>query len=65
MRRALTDRLNVAVLVAVAVMAFAAPLAAVDRPATAVPEINGASLSSGLALLGAGALWLRARRTKK
>jgi MYXO-CTERM domain-containing protein len=30
-----------------------------------VPEIDGASLSAGLGLLGAGVLWLRARRTSK
>jgi len=59
------DRLNVAVLVAFAVVAFAVPLAAETRPAAIVPEINGASLSTGLALLGAGALWLRSRRVKK
>ena len=27
-----------------------------------MPEVNGASLSAGLGLLGAGVLWLRARR---
>ena len=30
-----------------------------------VPEIDGASLSAGLGLLGAGVLWLRARRRTK
>jgi hypothetical protein len=44
---------------------FGAPLAAVQNPPTSVPEINGASLSTGLALLSAGALWLRSRRVKK
>jgi MYXO-CTERM domain-containing protein len=51
--------------VVIAVLAFAAPLAAVVDPPVAVPEINGASVSAGLALLGAGALWLRARRRVK
>jgi hypothetical protein len=57
--------LNVAVIAAVAVVAFVAPLAANRQPVASVPEINGASLSTGLALLSAGALWLRSRRTKK
>jgi MYXO-CTERM domain-containing protein len=51
--------------VVIAALAFAAPLAAVVDPPVAVPEINGASVSAGLALLGAGALWLRARRRVK
>ncbi|HEX8027034.1 MAG TPA: hypothetical protein VF491_01160 [Vicinamibacterales bacterium] len=59
------ERMDVAILVAVAVMVFAAPIGAVSNPPVAVPEISGASLSSGLALLGAGALWLRARRGAK
>ena len=65
MRKAVTEKLDVAILAAVAVLALAAPLAAVTNPPAAVPEISGASLSSGLALLGAGALWLRARRSAK
>ena len=56
-------RFDIAVLIALAVVAFAVPLAA-NGDAVAVPEISGASLSSGLALLGAGAFWLRARRAK-
>ena len=63
--RGLTVRLQIAVLVAVAVVAYAAPLGAVQNPPVSVPEINGASLSTGLALLSAGALWLRSRRIKK
>ena len=64
MRNDLTSRVSDWVLVVtVAVVAFAVPLAAVT--AEAVPEINGASLSAGLALLGAGGLWLRARRRVK
>ena len=47
---------------AVAMLAMGVPLAAV---AEGVPEIDGASLSAGLALLGAGVLWLRARRRLK
>ena len=64
MRKNLIGRMSVGVLVAaVTVVAFVVPLAAdqTNGP-VAVPEINGASLSAGLALLGAGALWLRARR---
>ena len=67
MRKDLTSRVSVAVLlVAVAAVTFAAPLGAVvSNPPAAVPEIDGASLSAGLGLLGAGALWLRARRRVK
>ena len=64
MQKVLNSRVSVAVLVvAVAAVTFAVPLDAVT--VEAVPEINGASLSAGLALLGAGALWLRARRRVK
>ena len=48
---------------AVAMVAIEAPLAA--GVGTDVPEINGATLSTGLGLLGAGVLWLRARRGSK
>jgi hypothetical protein len=48
---------------AVAMVAIEAPLSA-GEPGV-VPEINGASLSAGLGLLGAGVLWLRARRGSK
>ena len=48
---------------AVAMVAIEAPLAA--GIGTDVPEIDGASLSAGLGLLGAGVLWLRARRGSK
>jgi MYXO-CTERM domain-containing protein len=67
MRKDLTSRVRVGVLVvAVAAVAFAVPLAAVvNNPPAAIPEINGASLSAGLGLLGAGMLWLRARRRVK
>ena len=59
----LVKRMSLRVLAAVmALMAFGAPLAAVS---TDVPEIDGASLSAGLALLGSGMLWLRARRKLK
>jgi hypothetical protein len=65
MRKDLMSRVSVGVLVAaVAAVTFAVPLAAVDNGAP-VPEINGASLSAGLGLLGAGMLWLRARRRVK
>jgi len=30
-----------------------------------VPEIDGATVSAGLGLLGAGVLWLRSRRKSK
>jgi|SoiMethySBSTD1v2_1073268.scaffolds.fasta_scaffold1212617_3 hypothetical protein len=33
--------------------------------AAGVPEIDGATMSAGLGLLGAGVLWLRARRKSK
>ena len=66
MRKDLTSRVSVGVLVvAIAAVAFVVPLAAVTQTPVAVPEINGASLSAGLALLGAGVLWLRARRSVK
>ena len=57
-------RISLGVLAAaVAVVAIESPLVA---GATAgVPEIDGASLSAGLGLLGAGVLWLRARRGSK
>jgi hypothetical protein len=47
---------------AVAMVAIEAPLVASGTP---VPEIDGSSLSAGLGLLTAGALWLRARRGSK
>ena len=66
MRKDLTSRVTVSLIVVVAVVTFAVPLAAVvGEPPATVPEINGASVSAGLALLGAGALWLRARRRVK
>ncbi len=46
------------VLLGTAMPAFAT--SAVD-----VPEIDGATVSAGLGLLGAGVLWLRARRKSK
>ena len=59
----LVKRMSLRVLAAVmALMALGAPLAAAS---TDVPEIDGASLSAGLALLGSGMLWLRARRKLK
>ena len=48
-----------------ALAAFVLPLAAVTQNPVPVPEINAASVSAGLALLGAGMLWLRARRSVK
>lgn len=51
--------------VVVAAVAFVAPLSANSVPVAAVPEIDGASLSAGLGLLGAGILYLRARRKVK
>jgi hypothetical protein len=48
---------------AVAMMAVEAPLAAGANEI--VPEISGATLSTGLGLLGAGVLWLRTRRGSK
>ena len=57
-------RKDLVLVVAVAVVMLAVPLAAVDNGAP-VPEISGASLSAGLGLLGAGMLWLRARRRVK
>jgi hypothetical protein len=59
-------RLSVSVLVvAIAAVTFAVQLSAETRPPAAVPEIDGASLSAGLGLLGAGILYLRARRKVK
>ena len=49
---------------AVAMVAIETPLLA-GSPVGDVPEIDGASLSAGLGLLGAGVLWLRARRGSK
>jgi hypothetical protein len=49
---------------AVAMVAIEAPLFG-GAPGAAVPEIDGASLSAGLGLLGAGVLWLRARQGSK
>ena len=66
MGKGLMSRVSVvALVVAVAAVTFAVPLAAVTNPPVAVPEINGASLTAGLGLLGAGVLWLRARRRVK
>jgi len=66
MRKNSTSRAIVGVLVvAVAAVIFAVPLAADRTPTVPVPEISGASLSAGLGLLGAGMLWLRARRRVK
>ena len=49
---------------AIAMVAVGVPLFA-GNPTAGVPEIDGASLSAGLGLLGAGVLWLRARRGSK
>ena len=46
------------VLLATAMPAFA-------TTAGSVPEIDGATVSAGLGLLGAGVLWLRSRRKSK
>ena len=62
---------DVARRVAQGVLAAAVAMVAVDVPLFAgdstagVPEIDGASLSAGLGLLGAGVLWLRARQGSK
>lgn len=40
-------------------------LAALTKNAVGTPEIDGTSLAAGLGLLGAGLLWLRARRKVK
>ncbi len=61
----LVKRVSLGMLAAVvAMVALGAPLGA-DARRAGVPEINGASLSAGLGLLGAGMLWLRARRRSK
>ena len=60
----LVKRVSLGVLaVVMAVVGLEAPLAAVT--VGDAPEISGASLSAGLALLGGGMLWLRARRRLK
>jgi hypothetical protein len=67
LRSDVRKRVSLGVLAAaVAMVAVGAPLAAVEGgPPAGVPEINGASLSAGLGLLGAGMLWLRARRRSR
>ena len=66
MRKNFTSRAIVGMLVvAGAVVISAAPLMALQTVPAPVPEISGASLSAGLGLLGAGMLWLRARRRVK
>jgi MYXO-CTERM domain-containing protein len=65
MRKGLMGRVGVSVWMMLVLVAFAAPAVAGQNPPTAVPEISGASLSAGLGLLGAGMLWLRARRQVK
>ena len=58
----LVKRVGLGVLaVAVAMAAIEAPILA-GEPGAGVPEISGASLSTGLGLVGAGVLWMRARR---
>jgi hypothetical protein len=62
----LVKRVSLGVLAAVvAMVALGVPLAAISDVPGVVPEIDGASLSAGLGLLGAGMLWLRARRRLK
>jgi hypothetical protein len=66
MRKQLISRVSVvALVVAAAAVTFVVPLGAVTDPPAVVPEINGASVTAGLGLLGAGVLWLRARRRVK
>ena len=48
---------------ALAMVASEVPALA-SPPSTAVPEISGASMASAMGLVGAGLLWLRARRVK-
>jgi MYXO-CTERM domain-containing protein len=63
--RELSRHVNVAVTAAAVVLLLQASLSAFDIPVAAVPEIDGGSLAAGLGLLGAGVLWLRARRRVK
>ena len=56
--------------ISLGVFAAAVAMVAIESPLVAgavesVPEINGATLSAGFGLLGAGVLWLRARRGSK
>jgi len=56
--------------ISLGVFAAAVAMVAIESPLIAggvagVPEIDGGSLSAGLGLLGAGVLWLRARRGPK
>lgn len=55
---------NVVITAAAVVLLLQASLSA-GPPAGTVPEIDGGSLAAGLGLLGAGVLWLRARRGVK
>jgi MYXO-CTERM domain-containing protein len=50
---------------AAAVAMFATGTSLSAGAATVVPEIDGSSLSAALGLMGAGVLWLRARRRSK
>jgi MYXO-CTERM domain-containing protein len=62
--RELSRHVNVAVTAAAVVLLLQASLSA-EGPVAGVPEIDGGSLAAGLGLLGAGVLWLRARRRVK
>jgi hypothetical protein len=63
--KALSKHVSVTVAAVAGVLLLQASLNAVDIPVAGVPEIDGASLAAGLGLLGAGVLWLRARRGVK
>jgi MYXO-CTERM domain-containing protein len=58
-------RVSLGVLAAAVAMVATETALAAGVSTTPVPEIDGASLSAGLGLLGAGVLWLRARRRSK
>ena len=58
-------RVSLGVLAAAVAMVAIETVLLAGSPVGDVPEIDGASLSAGLGLLGAGVLWLRARRGSK
>ena len=63
-RKELSKRVNVAVTATAVMLLLQASLSAAG-PFEDVPEIDGSSVAAGLGLLGAGLLWLRARRRVK
>ena len=64
-RSDLVKRVGLGVLAAVVTMVASGVSLAALGPVGEVPEVDGASLSAGLGLLGGGLLWLRARRRLK